>query len=143
MSATTQAANLAGRSVTLHGDADDPYFGNAAFLRQTIASNDMRSVSVNAVARLDLAKMDMEGFEPAVLAGAMGLIERFGSPIPMEFNTCRLTYVQGFDARTFAEPLGERVRRRLPEPDGVETPAGGCTGLHGRTPPRTSSGSAP
>ncbi len=224
MSATTQAASLAGHPVTLRGDADDPYFrnaaaviealtplrrwveanlpadavvidaganigltammlslllpnghvhafealpANAAHLRQNIAGNGMNNVSVNAVAlgdrpgrmsmrgagssshvvplegdgipmvrlddyaaeaglaRVDFVKMDVEGFEPAVLAGAAGLIGRFGPPILMEFNTWCLAYVQGFEARTFAKHLWDAFTVASLDDDGIETPAGG------------------
>ncbi len=224
MSATTQAASIAGHPVTLRGDADDPYFrdagamiealtplrrwveanlpadavvidaganigltammlslllpnghvhafealpANATHLRQNIAGNGLNNVSVNAVAlgdrpgrmsmrgagssshvvplegagipvvtldgymaeaglaRVDFIKMDVEGFEPAVLAGAVGLIGQFGPPILMEFNTWCLDYVQGFAARTFAEHLWEAFTVASLSEDGIETPAGG------------------
>ena len=224
MSATSQAASIAGRPVTLHGDADDPYFGNvaaviealaplrcwvqanlatdsvvidaggnigltalmlshllpdghvhvfealpanAAYLRQNVDANGIGNVSVNAVAlgdrpgrvamrgvgssshvapsgpagiamvtldgyvaeaglaRVDFVKMDVEGFEPAVLAGAAGLIERFRPPILMEFNTWCLAHVQGFEARTFAMQLWDAFEVASLNPDGTETQAGG------------------
>ncbi len=224
MSATSQAASIAGRPVTLHGDADDPYFGNVAaviealaplrcwvqanlatdsvvidaggnigltalmlshllpdghvhvfealpanvaYLRQNVSGNGLRNVSVNAVAlgdrrgrismhgvgssshvapsgqadipmvtldgyvaeaglgRVDFVKMDVEGFEPAVLAGAAGLIERFRPPILMEFNTWCLAYVQGFEAQTFARRLWDAFEVSSLNGDGTETQAGG------------------
>ncbi len=224
MSATSQAASIAGRPVVLHGDADDPYFGNAAamiesldplrcwvrrnlapdsvvidaggnigltalmlshllpdghvhvfealpanaaYLRQNLDANGVRNVTVNALAlgdrpgrvamqgagssshvvpsgpagiamvtldgyvaeaglaRVDFVKMDVEGFEPAVLAGAAGLIKRFGPPILMEFNTWCLAHVQGFEARTFAMRLWDAFEVASLNEDGTETPAGG------------------
>ena len=124
------------------------------------------------LARVDFVKMDVEGFEPAVLAGAVGLIGRFGPPILMEFNTWCLAYVQGFEARTFARHLWDAFTVASLNEDGAGTPAGGgdlgrflhdnvvlhgtvedvllrprpggrLHGLRGRKPRRTSSGSAP
>ena len=224
MPTTSQAARIAGRPVTLHGDADDPYFGNvaaviealaplrcwvqanlapdsvvidaggnigltalmlsrllpdghvhvfealpanAAYLRQNVAGNGIGNVTVNAVAlgdrpgrvamrgvgssshvapsdeavipmvtldgymaeagldRVDFVKMDVEGFEPAVLAGAVKLIRRFRPPILMEFNTWCLAYVQGFEARAFARRLWDAFEVASLGEDGIETPAGG------------------
>ena len=77
------------------------------------------------LSRVDFVKMDVEGFEPAVLAGAAGLIGRFGPPILMEFNTWCLAHVQGFDARHFAERLWDAFIVASLGEDGRETPAGG------------------
>ena len=82
-------------------------------------------VAEAGLARVDFVKMDVEGFEPAVLAGAAGLIERFRPPILMEFNTWCLAYVQGFEAQTFARQLWDAFEVSSLGEDGTETPAGG------------------
>lgn len=54
---------------------------------------------------IDFIKLDVEGFEPAVLAGAAHAIETSGCPVLMEFNSwCLLTY-QNFNPLAFATAL--------------------------------------
>ena len=74
--------------------------------------------------RIDFVKMDVEGFEPAVLEGAASLMERFRPPILMEFNSWCLTYVQGFHARDFADALWQAFDVMSVGQDGREVPAG-------------------
>ena len=74
--------------------------------------------------RIDFMKMDVEGFEPAVLEGASSLVERFRPPILMEFNSWCLTYVQGFHARDFVEALWHAFDVTSIGRDGREVPAG-------------------
>ncbi len=62
-------------------------------------------VATAGLQRLDFIKMDVEGFEPAVLQGAAATIERFRPPILMEFNIWCLSFVQRFDARNFGYAL--------------------------------------
>ena len=75
--------------------------------------------------RLDFIKMDVEGFEPAVLDGASALLSRFRPPILMEFNSWRLTYVQGFHARNFINALWQSCDVSTVNSQGDELPAGG------------------
>ncbi len=75
-------------------------------------------VATVGLQRLDFIKMDVEGFEPAVLQGAAATIERFRPPILMEFNVWCLSFVQRFDARNFGYSLWNAfdVRRRWRAP---------------------------
>ena len=64
-------------------------------------------VTEQGLEKVDFLKIDVEGFEPAVLEGASTLITRFKPPIWMEFNTWCLAYLQRFGAREFAYALYE------------------------------------
>ena len=75
--------------------------------------------------RIDFIKMDVEGFEPAALAGGAESIARFRPPIFMEFNSWCLAYVQGYDARGFAQWLWDAFEVTSLNRDGTETAAGG------------------
>jgi FkbM family methyltransferase len=55
-----------------------------------------------ASTRVDFIKIDVEGFEPAVLAGASCTIERSRCPIFMEFNFWCLLILQNFNPLAFA-----------------------------------------
>ena len=55
--------------------------------------------------RVDFIKMDVEGFEPAVIEGAARLIERDRPPLFIEFNAWSLAFAQGFDPFDFARCL--------------------------------------
>lgn len=75
--------------------------------------------------RIDFIKMDVEGFEPAALAGGAESLARFQPPIFMEFNSWCLGYVQGYDARSFAHWLWDTFEVTSMNQDGTETAAGG------------------
>ena len=75
--------------------------------------------------RVDFIKMDVEGFEPAVLDGASALLRRFRPPVLMEFNSWCLTYVQGFHARNFINALWQSCDVSSINGRGDERPAGG------------------
>ncbi len=55
--------------------------------------------------RVDFIKMDVEGFEPAVIEGGARLIERDRPPLFIEFNAWSLAFAQGFDPFDFARCL--------------------------------------
>jgi len=57
--------------------------------------------------RLDFIKIDVEGFEPQVLAGAAKTINRFDPLIFMEFNSWCLMDVSGKNPLEFAKELAE------------------------------------
>ena len=71
--------------------------------------------------RLDFIKMDVEGYEPAVLDGARVTIQRFSPPIYMEFNAWCLSYLQGFNARDLAFALWQVFDAARLGQDGTET----------------------
>ncbi len=75
--------------------------------------------------RVDFIKMDIEGFEPAVLEGGRVLIKRFAPPIMMEFNSWCLTFIQGYNARDFACSLWDSFEVMSVDKLGKEQPAGG------------------
>jgi FkbM family methyltransferase len=54
--------------------------------------------------RIDLIKIDVEGFEPNVLAGATATIARWQPPIFIEFNAWALV-LQNYNPLTFAQAL--------------------------------------
>ena len=82
-----------------------------------------RYVANAGLARVDFIKMDVEGFEPAVLEGASATVGRFRPPVWMEFNTWCLSYIQAFDARAFAVLLWDAFDMRSVDPSGAERPA--------------------
>ena len=67
-----------------------------------------RIVSARGLERLDLVKIDVEGFEPDVLAGGAGAIERFRPAIYMEFNSWTLMAYRDMNPRGFLEDLVRR-----------------------------------
>jgi FkbM family methyltransferase len=67
---------------------------------------------------IDFMKLDVEGFEPAVLAGASATIERTGCPIFMEFNSWCLLLLQHFSPLAFATKLLDCFEVRRVQPDG-------------------------
>lgn len=75
--------------------------------------------------RVDFIKIDVEGYEPAVLAGAAGTIERHRPPIWMEFNSWCLTYIHGINARTVATALWSAFDVTRPGEGGTEAPMQG------------------
>lgn len=74
--------------------------------------------------RLDFIKMDIEGYEPAALAGAAELIARHRPPILMEFNAWCLAYAHGFNPIAFGHALWAAFEVAQIGPDGVSVPAG-------------------
>ena len=74
--------------------------------------------------RLDFIKMDVEGYEPAVLEGGRTTIERFPPPVFMEFNTWCLAFIHGHDAREFAYRLWDAFEVLSVDRSGTERPAG-------------------
>lgn len=82
-----------------------------------------RYVAEAGLARVNFIRMDVEGFEPAVLDGAAATIERFCSPVFMEFNTWCLSFVQGLDACSFALLLWDAFDVRSVDRSGAERPA--------------------
>ena len=75
--------------------------------------------------RLDFMKMDVEGYEPAVLEGGRATIERFAAPVFMEFNTWCLAFIHSHDAREFAHRLWDAFEVLSVDQSGMECPAGG------------------
>ncbi len=74
--------------------------------------------------RVDFIKMDVEGYEPAVLDGAAELIKRFSPRIWMEFNSWCLMNHHGFSPRQFAQQLWHAFEVYTPDPTGAEHRAG-------------------
>lgn len=73
---------------------------------------------------IDFIKLDVEGFEPAVLAGAARTIEASRCPLLMEFNSwCLLTY-QNFNPLAFAIALGSAFEVHHVGPEGNPVPVG-------------------
>jgi FkbM family methyltransferase len=60
------------------------------------------------IGRLDFIKLDVEGFEPAVISGGARTIERFRPPIFMEFNAWALEFAQGYSPVAWARALWDR-----------------------------------
>ena len=74
--------------------------------------------------RVDFIKIDVEGFEPAVLAGATHTVEASRCPILMEFNSwCLLTY-QNFNPLAFATALVDAFEVHHIGPGGDHVPIG-------------------
>jgi len=65
-------------------------------------------VAARGLERLDFIKVDVEGFEPDVLAGGAGAIERFRPVIHMEFNSWTLMAFRNANPRGFLEDLVRR-----------------------------------
>ncbi len=57
--------------------------------------------------RVDLVKVDTEGYEPHVLAGARAVLERDRPPVLIEFHSWCLTGVAGISPAAFAGALWE------------------------------------
>jgi FkbM family methyltransferase len=55
--------------------------------------------------KVDFIKMDVEGYEPAVLLGARSLVAKFAPPIFMEINTFTIAFAHRFDPLAFIEFL--------------------------------------
>jgi FkbM family methyltransferase len=70
-----------------------------------------RLVDQLRITRLDFLKIDVEGFEPAVLAGAEATIKRFNPVIYMEFNAFCLMHNGRFNPFDFAESLQANYAR--------------------------------
>lgn len=77
------------------------------------------------ITRLNFIKVDVEGYEPAVLEGAAGLIEQHRPPVLMEFNSWCLAYAHGFNPFAFAHALWAAFEAYQLGPDGTIVPAGG------------------
>ncbi len=75
--------------------------------------------------RLDLLKIDVEGFEPAVLAGARDLLDRTRPVLTMEFNSWCLAYIQGYSVPAFAAELWRLFEVTVIDDGANERPAGG------------------
>ncbi len=67
-------------------------------------------VTSKGLSRVDLIKIDVEGFESGVLEGAAETIERFDTIIHMEFNLWCLMAYSKVDPIEFAESLVRRFR---------------------------------
>jgi FkbM family methyltransferase len=70
-----------------------------------VVSLDEYMTRSDAPKRVDFIKIDAEGFEPAVLAGAAQTIMRYAPPIFMEFNSWSLYFAHRFDPYLFASAL--------------------------------------
>ncbi len=91
-----------------------------------------RIVSARGLERLDLIKIDVEGFEPDVLAGGAGAIERFRPAIYMEFNSWTLMAYRDMNPRGFLEDLVRRFPHVLAfGAKGELEPVGGQHGMLG------------
>ena len=91
-----------------------------------------RVVSSRGLERLDFVKIDVEGFEPDVLAGGAGAIERFRPAIYMEFNSWTLMAYRNLNPREFLEDLVRRFPHVLAfGPKGELEPVSGRHGMLG------------
>ncbi|MBD0272332.1 MAG: FkbM family methyltransferase, partial [Acetobacteraceae bacterium] len=91
-----------------------------------------RIVAARGLERLDLVKIDVEGFEPDVLAGGAGAIERFRPAIYMEFNSWTLMAYRDMNPRGFLEDLVRRFPHVLAfGPRGELEPVSGRHGMLG------------
>jgi methyltransferase FkbM-like protein len=75
--------------------------------------------------RIDFIKIDVEGYESNVLAGAADLIVRWRPPIFMEFNSVTIAHEARRSPFCFAETLWEVFDLFSVDADGDLTPAGG------------------
>ncbi len=73
-------------------------------------------------ASVDFIKLDVEGYEPAVLAGAARLLERDRPKVFMEFNAWCLQLFHGFNHAVFAHALAEAFAMARIDKDGALTP---------------------
>ena len=69
--------------------------------------------------RVALIKIDVEGFEPNVLAGARRVIERWRPLVWMEFNSVTLNVAQGYSPIAFARALFDCFEVLRVEGDGA------------------------
>jgi FkbM family methyltransferase len=91
-----------------------------------------RVASSRGLGRLDFIKIDVEGFEPDVLAGAAGAIERFRPVVYMEFNSWTLIAFRNLNPRGFLEDLVRRFPHVLAfGPEGGLEPVEGQHGMLG------------
>lgn len=72
--------------------------------------------------RIRLIKVDVEGFEPAVLSGAADLLAHDRSTVFMEFNAWCLQRFHGFNPFVFAHALASRFEMKTVEKDGATRP---------------------
>ncbi len=82
--------------------------GNAMPAVQVPVETLDRVVSSRGLERLDFVKIDVEGFEPDVLAGGAGAIARFRPVIYVEFNSWTLMAYRNLNPREFLEDLVRR-----------------------------------
>jgi FkbM family methyltransferase len=87
----------------------------------------LRSVPLDRYAsklmRLDFIKMDVEGYEPAVMLGAQALIKSFRPAIYLEINAYSLSLVQRLDPLDFVKFLWAEFEPFCVEHGGVLTAA--------------------
>lgn len=74
--------------------------------------------------KIDFVKLDVEGFEPAVLQGGRAAIDRYRPPILMEFNSWCLSFLQDVNVREFATSLWAAFEVLTFDDDAGEMPAG-------------------
>ena len=79
--------------------------------------------------RVVLIKIDVEGFEPNVLAGASGVIERHRPLIWMEFNSVTLNIAQGYSPMAFATALFDCFEVLRVDDEGALVPVPGAGAL--------------
>ena len=98
--------------------------GGAATVAVPMLTIDGYLRETGCVRAIDFIKLDVEGFEPAVLAGAAHAIETSGCPVLMEFNSwCLLTY-QNFNPLAFATALAGAFDVHHIGPGGEPVPIG-------------------
>ena len=83
-----------------HGKRD--YTG----IRVSVSTLDAQIIA-HSIDRVDLLKVDVEGFELDVLQGGTALIEAFSPLIFLEFNSWALVALKNINPRTFINYLGE------------------------------------
>jgi FkbM family methyltransferase len=109
-----------------HGPADAP--GEPSVISVPLTTVDA-FVEAHGLARekIDFMKLDVEGFEPAVLAGAAGTIEASRCPIFMEFNSWCLLMLHNFSPVAFAAALLGSFSVERVEESGALVPHGDGT----------------
>lgn len=73
---------------------------------------------------IDFIKLDVEGFEPAVLAGAARTLEQNRCPILMEFNSWCLLTLQNFNPLAFASAVFDTFHVQRIDEQGAIIPSG-------------------
>jgi FkbM family methyltransferase len=108
--------------------------GSAAHVVRDPAADPLQGVEVTTLdayaeraglRALHLLKIDVEGYEPAVLAGGRALLDRTRPVTTMEFNSWCLGMLQRYPVAEFAEALFRLFEVSVIGADGQEHPAGG------------------
>ena len=81
-------------------------------------------ITENKIDEIDFMKIDVEGFEPAALAGSKALIENHRPIVFMEFNTWCLNFIHEFSAKSFLFAIWDAFYVTSINAEGKELQAG-------------------